>query len=91
MQSIQAQKGLHDMEYSKNSEFLTQEEVQVLTGAKQLTCQIVWLKEHNWVFEINRSNSVIIGRHYARLKLSGISQSDLQLSASNQPNFESVS
>jgi len=47
------------MDYSDISrEFLTQEEVQQLTGAKHLTAQTNWLRDGGWIFEINRCNSI---------------------------------
>jgi len=47
------------MDYSDISrEFLTQEEVQHLTGAKHLTAQTNWLRDRGWIFEINRCNSI---------------------------------
>ncbi|WP_366945431.1 DUF4224 domain-containing protein [uncultured Methylophaga sp.] len=80
------------MDYSDISrEFLTQEEVQHLTGAKHLTAQTNWLRDRGWIFEINRCNSIIIGRHYLRLRLSGLKTSEMQLQPSNQPRFENVS
>lgn len=73
------------------TEFLTSDEVKELTGTSFVNVQIDWLKEHNWQFVVNRKNKVIIGRWYARMKLSGIMLKEIPLETANQPYFDRVS
>lgn len=73
------------------NELLSPNEVQELTGAKQLSAQIEWLKERRWRFEINRKNRIIISRCYLRLKLSGMQTSEPFSTSANQPIFENIS
>lgn len=74
-----------------NNEFLNEDEIEELTGAKQLTNQVQWLIDRDWQFELNRKNRVMVGRWYARLKLSGIELKNIEShQAEIQPNFGSI-
>lgn len=71
------------------SETLSQEELQQLTGAARKRDQTIWLQENGWVFLKNRAGDPIVGRFYARLKLAGI-QPNGQPSHALSPNFTNV-
>ncbi|WP_416240452.1 DUF4224 domain-containing protein [Methylophaga sp. OBS3] len=73
------------------NEFLTSEEVRELTGTAHINSQIEWLKDNAWHFTVNRKNRVIIGRWYARTKLSGVIPKEVQLDTANEPYFDRVS
>lgn len=74
-----------------SNEFLTEEEVEELTGASQLNVQLNWLKEKEWEYSVNHKNKVKIGRWYARIKMSGISTKAVEIGSMKLPNFDKVS
>lgn len=49
--------------------FLTADELRELTGYKLSTCQMRWLSNHGWQFEVSQIGRPIVGRAYARQKL----------------------
>lgn len=55
-----------------NSEILGQDELAQITGCCRSNDKITWLTGNNWVFVRNRAGEPIVGRLYARLRLSGI-------------------
>lgn len=59
------------------SETLDEEEVSKISGCQRKTDQVEWLTKNGWVFFQNRAGMPIIGRLYARLKLSGINPAAL--------------
>lgn len=69
------------------SEFLTDDEVQELTGCKQLKQQMDWLTDQGWQYSVNRLNRIKIGRWYARIKLSGIALETSSVDTKNIPRF----
>ncbi|GAB7128747.1 hypothetical protein JCM19000A_32550 [Silvimonas sp. JCM 19000] len=54
------------------SETLAAEEIIQITGCSRKHDQIEWLTNNGWTFFKNRAGEPIIGRLFARLKLSGI-------------------
>ncbi len=68
------------------SETLDAEELIDITGAKTHHGQTEWLIASGWRHHTNRAGRPIVGRLYARLKLSGIEASALTLQAW-QPDF----
>lgn len=54
------------------SEFLTDDEIQTLTGRPQPRLQVAWLVDHGWKHEKNAAGRPVVGRLYARFKLAGI-------------------
>lgn len=71
------------------SMFLTNDEIQRLTGYKRPADQLRWLLHRGWLYELNAANRPIVLRSYADRKLSGNKQT-----GSNQvqitPNFAAV-
>jgi len=57
------------------SETLTDEELATITGYQIPSKQIQWLTENHWVFVLTGARRPIVGRAYARLKLSGVKPS----------------
>lgn len=72
------------------SEFLSNDEIQELTGASQLKRQIDWLKKREWQFELNHRNQIKISRWYLRLKMSGLTSSTFSIDATAEPNFAAI-
>lgn len=54
--------------------FLTDEELETLTGYKRPADQRKWLTEHHWVFETARTGRPRILQDYAKNRLSGAEQ-----------------
>ncbi len=59
------------------SETLSPEEIVEITGSKVWDGQRGWLDTNRWKYHTNRAGRPIVGRMYARLKLSGIEASAL--------------
>lgn len=57
------------------SETLTDEELATITGYQIPSKQIKWLTENHWEFVLTGARRPIVGRVYARLKLSGVKPS----------------
>ena len=73
------------------SETLGPAEIEEITGAKTSTNQISWLKENSWSYLVKKSGHPVVGRMYARLKLSGINPADMAPKAAWIPDFSSLS
>lgn len=54
------------------SETLTSEELQAITGCARKGDQVAWLEAEGWNFFRNRGGDPVVGRLYARLRLAGI-------------------
>lgn len=59
------------------SEFLTPEELEGITGNKQASSQCAWLDSNHWTYHKTAANKPIVGRLYARLKMAGITPAAL--------------
>lgn len=70
------------------TEFLTQEEVETLTGRSHRSAQVDWLVKNSWKFELNAANSPVIGRWYARAKMAGIDMN--WMSPGEMPDWSKV-
>jgi len=57
------------------SEFLSEEELAAMIGAKSPRRQASWLDEKGWRYELNAAKRPVVGRIYARLKLAGVKPS----------------
>lgn len=53
------------------TEILSEKELAELTGYKARGYQRRWLSERNWHFVESRGGRPLVGRQYARLRLSG--------------------
>ena len=71
------------------SELLMPEEIEKITGRARRDQQIIWLIGNNWRFTKNAAGAPIVGRLYARLKLSGIDLSATSLLV-GAPDFTAV-
>ncbi|RUI20266.1 DUF4224 domain-containing protein [Pseudomonas aeruginosa] len=54
------------------SEFLSNEELEAMIGAKSTKKQVEWLTSHGWAYELNAVRRPVVGRIYARLRLAGV-------------------
>lgn len=71
------------------SMFLTDDEIQRLTGYKRPVDQQRWLLHRGWLYEMNAAGRTIVLRSYADRKLSGnktMGNHQVQIT----PNFEAV-
>lgn len=57
------------------SETLADDELATITGYQIPSKQIHWLTENRWEFVLTGARRPIVGRVYARLKLSGVKPS----------------
>jgi len=57
------------------SETLTDEELATITGYQIPSKQVHWLNANHWEFVLTGAHRPIVGRIYARLKLSGVKPS----------------
>lgn len=72
------------------SETLTAEELESLTGRPRAREQLVWLKENGWRYETNASGYPIVGRLYTRFKLAGVDLAATATPAGPAPDFKSA-
>jgi len=72
------------------SETLAAEEVAQICGCQRKADQIEWLVKNGWTFHKNRAGDPIVGRMYARLKLSGINPQSMVASGGWTPDFSQV-
>lgn len=72
------------------SETLSVEEVEAISGCGRKNDQIKWLQQNGWTFIKNRSGAPIIGRLYARLRLSGINPASLVSTPAWTPDLSKV-
>lgn len=49
--------------------FLTKEQIQFLTGARQIRRQLDWLDEHGWLYTTSRLGEPRVAREYFHSKL----------------------
>lgn len=71
------------MEYSF---FLTDIELETLTGFKTPTRQVDWLRNKGWRFEVNGNRKPVIARKYAEKMLGcGVAEE-----AGYRPNFQAL-
>ncbi len=54
------------------SEFLTADELAELSGYKHPASQREWLDANGWQYVLNAARRPIVGRHFARMRLSGV-------------------
>lgn len=71
-----------------SSETLSQDEIVFITGCSRRADQVIWLEAQGWTFIKNKAGEPIIGRMYARLKLSGINPSTLTNPSTWAPDFK---
>ncbi len=76
-------------EFPLASETLSVDEIADITGAKTGDGQRSWLDSNRWKYHTNRAGRPIVGRLYARLKLSGIDASALAPQAWS-PDFSAI-
>ena len=69
------------------SETLTRDELADITGSSRRAEQIKWLTGNAWTYHTNRAGEPIVGRMYARLKLSGIQPAVMATSGGWMPDF----
>ncbi|MDR3427967.1 DUF4224 domain-containing protein [Silvimonas sp.] len=71
------------------SETLATDELTQITGCSRKGDQIAWLNLNGWTYFKNKAGEPIVGRMFARLKLSGISPTSLT-TGGWAPDFSSV-
>lgn len=69
--------------------FLSDKEIQALTGRKRITLQREWLTLRGWLHEVNAAGRPVVLRAYAESRLSGQRAGAIS-HASQQPNFAAL-
>lgn len=77
------------LEIPTQSEALSADELHQITGSSRKREQIIWLELNGWVFVKNRAGEPIVGRLYARLRLTGLHPTALA-DQNSGPNFAMV-
>lgn len=67
---------------------LSQSEIEELTDSKTAKCQIKWLSDRGWVFEVSRMGRVKVLRDYAAMRM-GMPVSG-NITPSTEPDFSSL-
>lgn len=57
---------------SLQAEILSEEEIAAITGYMTASRQIQWLSNNSWHYVLTAARRPVVGRVYARLKLSGV-------------------
>lgn len=57
------------------SETLAEEELAAITGYQRPSLQLGWLNQNGWKYVLTGSRRPVVGRVYARMKLSGVKPS----------------
>lgn len=70
-------------------EFLTNEEIEILTGKVKKTAQIDWLKKNGWQYVQNSCGAPVVGRYYCRDKM-GLTTGEAIPGNSVFPDFNRV-
>lgn len=73
-----------------SSETLTTDELQQITGCARRADQVAWLQTEGWMYVRNRAGEPIVGRLYARMRLSGITPNALVASGGWAPDFSTL-
>ena len=73
-----------------SSEILTTDELQQITGCTRRADQVAWLQTEGWMYVRNRAGEPIVGRLYARMRLSVISPNALGASGGWAPDFSTL-
>lgn len=72
------------------SEILSPDEVAEITGCGRRGDQIQWFADNAWTFHKTKAGNPVVGRLYARLKLSGINPSALSVPGGWAPDFSAI-
>lgn len=73
-----------------DSEFLTVDELVELTSYKHVAQQRQWLDKYEWKYAINAAGRPIVGRWYARLRLSGVRPTESGMQSAWRPDFSAL-
>ncbi len=71
-------------------EILSDQELAEITGCAYKSAQAEWLTDAGWVFHKNKAGRPIVGRLYARLRMSGIHAPSLASPTGWTPNFQGL-
>lgn len=69
------------------SEFLTPEELEEITGYKHVGSQREWLDSNGWQYVLNAARRPIVGRWFARMRLAGVQPTTAGPAHSWAPDF----
>ena len=73
-----------------STETLEPDEIATITGCKARRDQIDWLSKNGWTSHANKAGNPIVGRLYARLKLSGINPATLGSATGWVPDLSEI-
>lgn len=73
------------------TEFLTPEELNEITGYCRQTEQREWLDRNGWPYALNASGRPVVGRWFARMRLAGIQPTESgAIATAGLPNFAAL-
>ncbi|PHH38751.1 DUF4224 domain-containing protein [Pseudomonas putida] len=64
-----------------HSETLAEDELVAITGYQRPSLQLDWLNRNGWKYVLTGSRRPVVGRVYARMKLSGVKPSSENIAA----------
>jgi hypothetical protein len=64
-----------------HSETLAEDELVAITGYQRPSMQLDWLNRNGWKYVLTGSRRPVVGRVYARMKLSGVKPSSENIAA----------
>uniref|UniRef100_UPI00403FA267 DUF4224 domain-containing protein n=1 Tax=Herbaspirillum sp. DW155 TaxID=3095609 RepID=UPI00403FA267 len=72
--------------------FLTNDELRELTGYAYCSHQILWLRNHNWKFEVSGQRRPKVARAYFELRMLGkdVQSRSLVVEDLKRPNFSAI-
>lgn len=74
-----------------DAELLTADELVEVTGYKHPASQREWLDKNGWCYVLNAAGRPIVGRWYARMRLSGITPTVSGAQPAWRPDFSTLS
>lgn len=77
-------------EFPMQSETLEPEEISEITGCSRRAEQVEWLSRNHWTFHKTRAGAPVVGRMYARLRMSGINPSVMATTGGWTPDFSTL-
>ena len=72
------------------TETLDHDEIVQISGCSRKSDQIDWLTSNGWIYHRNKAGEPVVGRLYARLKMSGINAANLATPGGWTPDFSKV-
>lgn len=72
------------------AECLTADELVEITGYQHAASQRGWLDRNGWCHVLNAAGRPIVGRWYARMRLSGLTPTETGIQSGWKPDFSAL-